>query len=122
MSDLTVSEAADTRNGSITDITDDGSVGPFERMAESLASPDWAPTRAQVAWLMAQAYRWGAEAGEDAAAERNLAYVQMCYTAPLFSAAAVIAGRRQQTRRDRWYEHARTPRDDDYQGGPVAAW
>lgn len=123
MSDLTVSEADDTRISSITDTGDTGSV---RRLAACLGEPRWRPTRKQLAWLMARAFRWGREQAWDEAREHftalNLAAMQAAYATPPFTADGIAHGLRQRERRDEWYEHARTARDDDYRGGPVAAW
>ncbi len=66
-------------------------------------------TRAQVAWLMAQAMRWGYE---NRVNEENAAYPP----APYFIAGKFITGEERQTRREAWYASARLPRPGDFKG------
>lgn len=46
------------------------------RMAAALTDPEAVFSRSQVAWLMAQAMRWGAEAAADEISELNLAAIE----------------------------------------------
>lgn len=126
MPDHDVSEGTGTRSPtyyrpvgpSSTGSGDNGTrlASPPIRLAAALASPDWVPTRAQVAHLIDLALRLGREWALDEIMSRPWA------TAAPFDARALSAAQRQQVRRAEWDRAAGQARDGDHPGGPVKAW
>lgn len=109
---------------------------PTDRLLRILNDPSEEPvtlTRTQLAWLMSTAGRWAREtphvetlsyqAGYDAGyrarvAEENAAYPPK----PIFNAAGTQRWINQVDYRRHCDEQARTPRTNDYTGGPVEVW
>ena len=100
-------------------------LAPTTTTAEALADQQ-SFTRAQVAWLMSQAYRWGYEQHDaetcDCHAEywaQRVAEEEEKYPAP----KVFTLGRwyDQATRRAQHDQEARKPRPGDFQPGTVAA-
>jgi hypothetical protein len=97
-------------------------LGPIDRMADALASPDWQPTRAQVAQLIDMAERSGYDRGVSAAAEKTIANIAADYAAA--QGCAQLAARLDRMTRDRakYDAWAAVPHRRDHTGGPVAVW
>lgn len=129
MSDRTVSEGSGMRRTSYyrANITStprsSESVTPLTAI---LGSPDWRPSREQVADLIARAFRSGYELGRDETREElialNLDAIARAYAQPEFRARAVAAGERQQSRRAAWDAAAQGPREGDHPCGAVPSW
>lgn len=90
------------------------------RLLWALADPDASFTRAQVAWLMSNAMRWGYEHRVD---EENAAHAERWPSAAEGGTRRedkVFTGGRwysQAERRDAYYAQARKPRPGDFPGG-----
>jgi hypothetical protein len=138
MSEITVSTSRYMRVGITVAPERDNHVCPNDRIAVSLRDPEWVPDRAQVAWLIAAAFRSGRrgrdaalseaafqrgrEAGLAEAAELNLEALRAAYTAPPFSADSIVRHERVVRHRRESDAEARLPREGDHPGGAVEPW